>query len=277
MNLAKWRRRFIKTLRVYPFAFLGVAGIIYLLGRFGLLDALGFSGGFSGDLNAEGGAFFSERVLTYLAYFLIVGVPVLAIIAFIIIGQASDAELRNKNRNQERFAYSDAFEIPSEIMHGYKLALLTGREPMLTGLTGDTYASDASATCTVDAEHIPPVTNCECGFYAYKDRTDAVIERSINPGTFLLDVELYGIGFVYQRGYRAETQVVEKLTVPKRCMRCKVLPAKIFVPVFHLGRSDYTWWQWQVRCVVCSSSFKDSDKLNFDQMAQMLKISISLA
>ena len=259
MDLAVWRRRFIKTLRIYPLLLLGLLATIYLFYTIGPLES-----------NTE----FSQNAINVAGFLFIGVVPIVAIIAFMIIGQAGDAEMKSKRLNQEKFIYGDAFEIPSEVMHGYKLAVLTGKIPMLTGLTGDTYAADASAVCTIDSEHIPPVANCECGFYAYKEREDAEFELTINPGAFLLDVDLYGIGFVYQRGYRSETQVVNNLTVRKRCARCKIFPPKVFVPVFHLSQNDYQWWQWQARCGICSSTFKESDKLDFEQMGKLLQISV---
>jgi len=259
MIVAQWRRRFIKTLRIYPFVVLGLLAVTFQLG--------GFEGG--------EGAPISQQVIKIASYFFIGVAPVVAIIGFYLIGRAGDAEFLNNTTNQDKFAYGDAFAVPSEEMHGFKLAFLTGRIPTFTGLTGDIYSADASAVCTKDAEHTPPVINCECGFYAYKDFDDALFERSVNPGSFLLDVDLYGLGFVCRRGYRAETQVVNKLTIPKRCMRCKTLPAKVFVTSFKLGLGNFTWWQWQVRCGLCSSGVKAKDTMSFDEMAQALKVAIS--
>jgi hypothetical protein len=155
------------------------------------------------------------------------------------------------------------------------LALITGRLPTLTGLTGDRYLSDAQAVCKENADHVPPVAECECGFYAYKELADAQFELSINPGAFLLDVDLFGLGFTYKNGFRAETQVVNRLITPSRCMRCRVLPAKVFVTTYRLGYEDTAWWQWQMRCVICSSSFKIEDKLTVEQMAQRLAVKIN--
>ena len=259
MNVAMWRRRFIKTLRIYPFVVLVLVAITYR------------SGGFSGGTDAP----ISQTVMTLVAYFFVGVAPILAIIGFIVIGRATDAEFKANKSKESRFSYDDAFEIPVEEMRGHKLAFLTGRKPIFTGLTGDTYGTDASATCSLNAEHAPPVMNCECGFYAFADLDEAKFEQTINPGSFLLEVDLYGIGFVYKRGFRAETQVVNKLHLPKRCMRCKTLPAKLFVTTFKFGYSDHSWWQWQVRCSICSSNFKATDKLSFEEMAKELKIVIA--
>ena len=58
-------------------------------------------------------------------------------------------------------------------------------------------------------------------------------------------------------------------------MRCKTLPAKVFVSTYKLSYTNTAWWQWQIRCVIRSSSFKDKDKLSIDQMSASLKLLIS--
>lgn len=258
MASVQLKQRLIKLVRLYPILALAVLLLAYLLG--------GFS-------EKENPLIPQSVVITFL--YLFVGlVPLFFIIAFIVVGNNSDKEFTRNKGNQSKLVYEDAFDLPTQQMHGYKLAIITGTVPTLTGLTGDTYLSDSSAKCTTYPEHVPPVTGCECGFYAYKNLSDAKFELSINPGAFLLDVDLYGIGFTYQRGYRAETQVVNSLTTPKRCMRCRILPASVFVTTYRLGYDDISWWQWQVRCLVCSSSFKDKDKLSIEQMSDKLSLKI---
>lgn len=258
MSSAQLKQRLIKLVRLYPVMALTALFVAYLLGGFSQR---------ANPLVRQG------DVITGL-YLFIGLVPLSFIIAFIIVGNASDKEFTRNKSNQSNLAYEDAFDLPTQVMHGYKLAIITGRNPTLTGLTGDTYLSDSSAKCTINSEHIPPVAGCECGFYAYKDLADAKFELSINPGAFLLDVDLYGIGFTYQRGYRAETQVVNSLTTPKRCMRCRILPPAVFVTTYRLGYDDISWWQWQMRCVICSSSFKDEDILTIEQMSDKLSLKI---
>ena len=261
VSTARRKQGLIKFVRLYPVIALFVLGLAYLLGGFG----------------AKSTAVISQELIISVLYLFIGLVPLLVIIAFLVIGRAGDVQKKVTAAHQNKFLYADAFQLPAEKMHGYKLAILTGRAPTLTGLTGDTYRTDSAASCTANTDHIPPVVDCECGFYAFKDLKNAKFELSINPGAFLLDVDLYGIGFVYEDGYRAETQVVNHLSAPRRCMRCKVLPAKVFVTTFKIGFTDETWWQWQVRCVVCSSSFKEKDKLSFDQMGKWLNVLVSQA
>jgi hypothetical protein len=259
VSTAKRKQGLIKFVRLYPFIALLVLGLAYFLGGFG-------------DKRA---AVISQGLIISVLYLFIGLVPLLVIIAFLVLGRAGDLQMKVTASSQHKFLYADAFQLPVENMHGYKLAILTGRVPTLTGLTGDTYRTDSAASCSTNAEHIPPVVDCQCGFYAFKDLKNAKFELSINPGAFLLDVDLFGVGFVYEDGYRAETQVVNRLSAPRRCMRCKVLPAKLFVTTFKLGFGNDTWWQWQARCGVCSSSFKEKDKLSFDQMGEHLEVLVS--
>jgi hypothetical protein len=244
--------------RRYPIIALSVLVLAYL------------SGGFS--QNDDG--LLPKQSVTYFLYLFVGLVPLGFIIAFIWVGRLGDLE-KAKGRGSATFNYQDPFDLPSQVMHGYKVALITDRKPTLTGLTGDRYLADAAAKCSVNIEHIPPVAECECGFYAYKELADAQFELSINPGAFLLDVDLFGIGFTYQGGYRAESQVVNYLIAPKRCMRCHILPAKVFVTTYKLGFEDTTWWQWQLRCGVCASAFKPMDKLSIAEMAKHLSIAIN--
>mgnify|MGYP006193427661 FL=1 len=259
MDYARNRRRLIRLIRIYPLIALGVLTLAYLLGAF----------------SEQEDPLISQNVIITALYLFVGVVPLVFIIGFITVGKASDKAGLKNNKAHSKLNYNHAFDLPSEVMHGYKLAIITGRSPTLTGLTGDTYLSDASAKCSINKEHVPPVADCECGFYAYSELTEAKFEGSINPGAFLLDVDLYGVGFKYARGYRAETQVVNELITPSRCQFCRILPAKVFVTTYKLGYDDTSWWQWQIRCVICSSSFKQEDKLGVKEMSARLKLLIS--
>ena len=259
MNYARNRRSLIRLIRIYPLIALGVLTLAYLLGAF----------------SEQEDPLISQNVIITALYLFVGVVPLVFIIGFITVGRASDKAGLKNSKSHSKLNYEHAFDLPSERMHGYKLAMISGRPPTLTGLTGDTYLSDACAKCSINKEHVPPVADCECGFYAYSDLTEAKFEGSINPGAFLLDVDLYGVGFKYARGYRAETQVVNELITPRRCQFCRILPAKVFVTTYKLGYDDTSWWQWQIRCVICSSSFKQEDKLGVKEMSARLKLLIS--
>jgi hypothetical protein len=259
MSVSSKRQRLIRWVRRYPVIALSTLAFAYLLGGF--------------SQNNDG--LIPQQIVITALYLFVAVVPIGFIIAFIIVGRLGDIESAANKEKQSKLSYQDAFNLPSQIMHGYKLALITVRLPTLTGLTGDRYLSDAQAVCKENADHVPPVAECECGFYAYKELADAQFELSINPDAFLLDVDLFGLGFTYKNGFRAESQVVNQLITPSRCMRCRVLPAKVFVTTYRLGYEDTAWWQWQIRCVVCSSSFKVEDKLTVAQMAQHLAVKIN--
>ena len=66
--------------------------------------------------------------------------------------------------------------------------------------------------------HHPPVTGCDCGFYAMAN-VDDVPERAQHQN-WLLDVELYGRVKRHARGWRAEKQRVLAAVAPDRCVYC---------------------------------------------------------
>ena len=258
MNAASLQRTLIRTIRLYPLIAAILLGVAYLLG------------GFSDRADP---LVPKDDVVLVLKIFIGI-VPVLITIFFLLINSLHDRESKARTQLQGRFAYTDAFSLPNEKMHGYKLSYISGRIPSFTGLTGDLYSSDDVATCSVDSSHVPPVIDCECGFYAFKNFKDALFELSINPGAFLIDVDLYGVGFEYARGYKAESQVVNSLKLPKRCMRCKVLPIKQFVTTYKMGLNSYSFWKWEVRCAMCCATFKAEDVVGLQEMGMLLKTSI---
>lgn len=259
MSAAQKRQKLIRAVRLYPPITLIVLALGYLAGGFSDID----------DPIIP-----RDLVVAGLSIYIVLA-PALYIIGFIMVGSASDRERNRQTDNAQRLSYNDPFDLPLEKMQGYKLAVITERVPTLRGLTGDSYSADDSAICEKFPEHTPPVASCECGFYAYSRLADAKFESSLNPGAFLLEVDLYGIGFKYESGYRAETQVVNKIFIPKRCMRCRILSPKVFVISYRMGYQNYSWMQWQVRCNICSLTFKDKDKLSISDMYRRLGVPIA--
>ena len=258
MSNSRSKRRFIRLLRLYPVFLLALVGVIFLLG------------GFSDNPNA-----FLPKSFSYTIFLiLLVVAPIGAMLGFIIIGRTADREFLQNSVEQDKFEIKDPFELPNEVMHGYKLAGISGRVPTLIGITGDLYGADDSAKCGVNPDHVPPVKDCQCGFHAYKELSEAAFELSTHRNTFLFDVDLYGLGFVYKRGYRAETQVVNRLIAPKRCMLCKTLKATRFITKYEFSGQDVGLWRWQMRCATCSLFTKTADQMSIDEMAQRLKITI---
>lgn len=257
MAAADFERKLIQAIRVFPLATAVMLLIAYLLG--------GFSDR-TDPLIAR------DTVVLVLKIFIAV-IPTAFVIFFILADWLKKREGARNKAAQGKFAFADPFSLPSQIMHGYKLAFITGRPPTFTGLTGDHYSADDVATCSINSEHIPPVMNCDCGFYAFKELQDAQFELSINPGAFLIDVDLFGIGFEYGRGFKAESQLVNSLKIPQKCMRCKIFAPVKFVTSFKMGYNSLAYLKWEVRCRMCSATFKEQDTLQFAQMSEKLGIS----
>jgi hypothetical protein len=213
-------------------------------------------------------AIFSRRFFTL--YILLV--PTIFIAYLFYIEYLRTQESKKATSDTTKLLYDDAFDLPSQDMHGYKIAFLTGEIPTLTGLTGDLYVADDTAKCEMNRDHVPPVAGCDCGFYAYSDIKMAEHQLSINPTSFLIDVDLFGVGFAYSRGFRAELQVVNFMHLPRRCMRCKVLKSEQFVKSYKFGFNSYGYWRWEFRCSMCSYNFKEEDRLSPGQMSEALGI-----
>jgi len=258
MRVGRLKRAFIVGLKVYALIIIGLLAVGYVLGEFS--D--------KGHPVLAKDTFYAILTIVYIT------IALSAMVAFAFIGRASDREFLRNSENQENFNFQDAFMLPDERMHGYKLARIVGRVPTFMGLTGDLYTSDASAHCGVNPDHVPPVKGCQCGFHAFKELREASREQSSHRTAFLFDVDLYGLGFIYQRGFRAETQVINQMILPKRCMLCKIFPAKRFIVKYEFSNSLGGYWEWQIRCHLCSSATKAEDRLAIEDMAQKLGIEI---
>jgi hypothetical protein len=250
MNLAKAQRYLVRTVRFFPVIALPTLAIAY----------------HRGALAEQADSDAINRALLVALYLFVVVIPLLLILGFGVVGYLTDRKFDKRNLLNARLAVNDPFDLPMEEMRGYKLVLITERPPSFTGLTGDAYQVDDHAICGLNPDHIPPVANCECGFYAYKDLTEARFELSMKPGAFLIDVDLFGVGFIYKRGFRAESQVVRDLRLPRRCMRCHVFPAKTFVALYKVGYGLNAWWQWQIRCKFCAKGVKIEDQMTPNEM-----------
>jgi hypothetical protein len=259
MEMKRVKQGFVRLIRIYPFIAIGLLLLIYLLGGF----------------NQKSSPVIPRVILDALLYGLVGVVPVLAILMFIALTVSEDRARNRAAKNLNSPVEEDLFDLVQEKMAGFKIVALSGQIPTFTGVTGDTYTHDENAVCKEFPDHVPPASGCECGFYAFKELRDAQFELTIHPGLFLIHVDLFGIGFAHKYGYRAESQRVNALKFPKRCMRCKVLPARVFVKSYRLGYGNSAWWQWSVRCAVCSQWIKDADKMTAKQMGQQLQVVIT--
>lgn len=258
MDSASVERKLGRTLRIMSAVVLGLLAFSLVIG------------GFSGSSEPSTIRNISQIIFTV---FIAIG-PLLFIAVLFLIEHLRKVTAKNLVKHKNKLIYSDAFNLPSQEMHGYKIAFITDRPPTFAGLTGDRYTHDAVAHCSLDTEHVPPVAGCECGFYAYNDIRRARHELAINPGAFCIDVDLFGVGFTYTHGFKAESQLVNFLTLPKRCMRCKIFPAKKFVSTYKINHSSFAYWKWEFRCNLCSFSFKEQDSMSVDEMSQALKTAL---
>ncbi len=259
MELKRVKQKFIRLIRIYPLIAIGLLLMAYL------------AGGFSQEANP----LIPRPIVMGVLYGLIIVVPLIAILIFVGFSISEDRSRARIEKNLKALPEEDPFDLAEEKMCGFKIVALSGQTPTFTGVTGDTYTHDENAVCKEFPDHVPPASGCECGFYAFKERKDAQFELSLHPGLFLIDVDLFGIGFSHKYGYRAESQRVNSLNFPKRCMRCKVLPARVFVRSYKLGYGDSAWWQWSVRCSACAKSVKAADTLSIAQMSRQLKVIIT--
>lgn len=259
MDQKQIKQGFIRLIRIYPFIALGLLILIYFLGGF----------------DQESAPLIPREILTALLFGLVGVVPTLAIFIFIGLSVSEDRARTRNQKGLNALPEEDPFDLAYEKMCGYKVVALTGQIPTFTGVTGNKYTNDESAVCAEFPDHVPPASGCECGFYAFKYIEDAQFELSIHPGLFLIHVDLFGIGFKHKYGYRAESQRVNSIKFPKRCMRCKVLPAQVFVKSYKLGYTANAWWQWSVRCSVCAKGKKEADTLTIEGMSQRLQVVIN--
>jgi len=134
MSYVRNRQRLFRLVRIYPVIALTTLLLAYLLG------------GFTDQVDP----LIPQEVIITALYLFVGAVPLVFIIAFLIIGRVGDKAALKNNNHTDKLNYKSGFDLPIEQMHGYKLALITGRTPTLTGLTGDTYLSDSSAKCSIN-------------------------------------------------------------------------------------------------------------------------------
>ncbi|HSK91198.1 MAG TPA: hypothetical protein VK875_07790 [Euzebyales bacterium] len=115
-----------------------------------------------------------------------------------------------------------------DALRGYKIAqLIVGRDDTawLAGVTSLRYGVDTLARCRRRA-CTPPGLDCRCGFYAFRDRAQALDllgrlgTRHPARSYVLLTVDLDGAVLEYEAGFRAQRQRVLRIDVPDACMRC---------------------------------------------------------
>jgi hypothetical protein len=126
-------------------------------------------------------------------------------------------------------------DVPAESApRGWKCAQLLaspdGTTVRLAGVAiGGTYVAEDTAVCAFNREHEVPSLACECGFYAFNDREQAIDLLACAVGVggqvvvrALLEVDLGGTVIECERGYRAEHQQVLSVGLLPWCADCAV-------------------------------------------------------
>lgn len=137
---------------------------------------------------------------------------------------AETAQRQGRRRTWDAFvpqASLDAFR-------GYKIAQLIIAEDdtaWFAGVTSLRYGVDTLAKCRRRSCQ-PPGLDCRCGFYAFRDRSQALQvlgslgSRHPARSYVLLTVDLDGAVLEYESGFRAQRQRVLRVEIPDACMRC---------------------------------------------------------
>jgi hypothetical protein len=139
--------------------------------------------------------------------------------------------LSGERRLREKRWLSLDEEVEDEARRGWKTAqvLLSadGTEATLWGITvGGSYRTDDRARC-VRRGCEPPALDCDCGFYVFKQRAEALdlLRRTLACNGLrdkaLLSVEVDGTVLEYARGYRAEQQRVMGVQLERVCGTCR--------------------------------------------------------
>lgn len=82
------------------------------------------------------------------------------------------------------------------------------------GLSHGQYTAEGEAHCEVNGFHAAPDLDCSCGFWALKNKEEAIaLAKSCFAS--LLEVDLYGVVNEYSRGYRASHQRVLSVLAPE--------------------------------------------------------------
>jgi hypothetical protein len=116
-------------------------------------------------------------------------------------------------------------ELVAGALVAFKAAhLVTGRDEMVrfAGATvGGSYGPADLAQCVHDPQHAAPREGCTCGFYAFRERDDAI--GFLNEVRIaLLEVELWGAFHEYEHGYVAAAQNVRTVTLFPYCVLCRM-------------------------------------------------------
>ena len=102
---------------------------------------------------------------------------------------------------------------------GFKVSFLKDiLNPRFSGYSYGDYSLIAKFKCLYH-DHLTPSFDCTCGFYSFKDISEAKKLLAYREGSVILEVEHYGDIIEHSKGYRASEQEVLSINFPKSCHR----------------------------------------------------------
>lgn len=105
---------------------------------------------------------------------------------------------------------------------GYKVAFITELfEINFRGLAFGQYAIKSKANCFKNRKKCLSAVNlnCDCGFYAFYNKQNALEFVDKRKGLYLLEVEFYGKIIEHSEGLRGSEQDVVRIYIPKKCAK----------------------------------------------------------
>lgn len=92
---------------------------------------------------------------------------------------------------------------------------------VLKGISGVSYSFKDTFKCKKG--HSKITFGCNCGFYSFKNFSDAINLYFFRKGLFIFKTENYGDIFEHETGYISEQQDITEIYIPNRCYksRCK--------------------------------------------------------
>ncbi|HVB01180.1 MAG TPA: hypothetical protein VNE42_07950 [Acidimicrobiales bacterium] len=117
-------------------------------------------------------------------------------------------------------------------LFGWKLSEIVVVEDHLhlrSGTVGVLVEPDARAHCFKHKEHLAPVANCACGFFA-RATSESLVLYARYPLSHLLEVELSGRVIAKRGEMRAEHQRILRLLLLPTCYRCGAVASMLTEP-----------------------------------------------
>ncbi len=125
-------------------------------------------------------------------------------------------------------------------LFGWKLAEVVVTDDQLhlrSGTVGIPVEPEASARCFKHEDHLAPVADCACGFFA-RSTSESLVLYSRYPFSHLLEVELSGTVIARRSEMRASHQRVLRLLLLPTCYRCGAVASMLSEPGPSRSRID---------------------------------------